>query len=77
MEPEIKLVSDLAFKIFLSVATAGVAGAWLIHDLRLLVRLGGKGSSDALVRDQRFGYAIGIVIGIIGVVGTLHFVLAG
>ena len=28
---------------------------------------------DPLVRDRRFGYAMGIVIGLIGVVGCLRF----
>jgi hypothetical protein len=28
---------------------------------------------DALVADQRFGYAMGVVIGVLGVIGTLRF----
>lgn len=71
------LVSPLVFKIFLSVMTAGVAGAWLVHDLVLMVRLRGKDTNDPLVRDQRFGYVMGMLIGIIGVLGTLHYVLKG
>jgi hypothetical protein len=31
------------------------------------------GRRDPLVGDQMFGYAIGIVIGVIGLVGTLRF----
>jgi hypothetical protein len=38
-----------------------------------LARLRGANRRDPLVGDQRFGYAMGIIIGMIGVVGTLRY----
>jgi hypothetical protein len=67
------IVSDAAFRFLLSAATGGVAGAWVIHDLVLLARLRGADRRDPLVADKRFGYAMGIVIGVLGIVGTLRF----
>jgi len=67
------LVSDSTFRILLSVITGGVGGAWAIHDILFIARLRGADRRDPLVSDQRFGYVMGIVIGLIGVVGTLRF----
>jgi hypothetical protein len=66
-------LSDDVFHLMLSIATGGLAAAWLIHDLLLLLRLPGSQRRDPLVRDQRFGYVMGIVIGVIGLVGTARF----
>ena len=63
---------DSLFRALLSIITGGVAGLWLIHDLVLLARLRGD-RRDPLVADKRFGYAIGIMIGAVGIVGTLRF----
>lgn len=67
------LFSDSTFRLLLSVITGGFAGIWVIHDLLFIARLRGADRRDPLVRDQGFGYVMGIVIGIIGVVGTLRF----
>jgi len=67
------LVSDSSFRLFLSLVTGVVAGAWAIHDVVLLARLRGANGRDPLVADKRFGYVMGIAIGMIGVVGTLRF----
>jgi len=67
------LVSDDVFRMFLTATTGGVAGAWTIHDVVLIARLRGASRRDPLVRDKLFGYAMGIVIGMIGVIGTLRF----
>jgi len=67
------LVSDSVFRWFLSAITGGVAAVWVIHDLVLIARLRGADRRDPLVADKRFGYAMGIVIGMIGVIGTLRF----
>lgn len=66
------IAPDSPFGLFLSVVTGGVAALWVIHDLVFLARLRGQ-PSDPLVHDQRFGYVMGVVIGIIGVIGTLRF----
>lgn len=67
------LVSDQMFRLFLSLFTGGVAVGWTIHDLVLIARLRGADRRDPLVADKLFGYVMGIVIGTIGVVGTLRF----
>ena len=63
---------DGVFRLVLSVLTGGFAATWLIHDLLLLVRLRGD-RRDPLIGDKRFGYVVGIAIGVIGIVGTLRF----
>ncbi|HEY0482739.1 MAG TPA: hypothetical protein VGD37_34695 [Kofleriaceae bacterium] len=64
---------DATFRLLLSLITGVVAAAWLIHDLVLIARLRGADRRDPRVADQRFGYAMGIIIGAIGIVGTLRF----
>jgi len=68
-----ELVSADAFRIFLSLITGVVAGLWVIHDVVFLARLRGKNFRDPLIKDQRFGYVMGIVIGALGVFGTLRY----
>ncbi len=68
-----ELVSPLAFKWFLTLFTGIVAGVWFVYDAIKLVRLRTADGADPVVRDKRFGYAIGIVIGAIGVTGCLMF----
>lgn len=67
-----EFVPDGAFRAVLSVLTGGLATAWLVHDLVLIARLP-RGTRDPLVGDKRFGYAIGLVIASVGIVGTLRF----
>ena len=67
-----ELVSPLVFKWFLTLFTGIVAGVWFVWDAIKLVRLP-RGSTDPVVRDKRFGYAIGVAIGAIGVIGCLKF----
>ncbi|HSR97952.1 MAG TPA: hypothetical protein VLM79_12920 [Kofleriaceae bacterium] len=67
------LVSDHVFRLLLSAVTGGVAAVWVIHDLVLIARLRGADRRDPLVADKRFGYGMGVVIGMIGVIGTLRF----
>jgi hypothetical protein len=67
------LVSDTVFRILLSAITGGVAAVWVVHDLILIARLRGKDRRDPLVADKLFGYSMGIVIGMIGIIGTLRY----
>lgn len=67
-----ELMSDHAFRLTLSMITGGASALWIIHDAVLIAKLRGT-RRDPLVTDKRFGYAMGIVIGAIGVVGTLRF----
>ncbi|HEX3474608.1 MAG TPA: hypothetical protein VHT91_06175 [Kofleriaceae bacterium] len=67
---------DGVFRFLISLATAGFAGVWLIHDLVFLARARRArrtGRRDSLLADQVFGYLVGIAIGVIGLVGTLRF----
>jgi hypothetical protein len=68
-----ELMSPTAFKWFITFLTGGLAGSWLIYDSINLIRFRNLDRSDAVVRDRQFGYVVGILIGIIGVVGCLRF----
>jgi hypothetical protein len=76
-----ELVSDHTFRVLLSLIAGGVGGLWAIHDIVFLARLRGANRRDLdldrdldrSIADQRFGYAMGIIIGMIGVVGTLRY----
>ena len=68
------LVSDEAFRWILTVLTGGLAGTWLVLDSVSLFRSRTpRRRTDPLVRDKRFGYVMGIAIGIIGLWGCLRY----
>jgi len=67
------LVSQTTFSWILTALTGVFAGAWLVYDVRNLVKLRGADKSDPLVRDRQFGYFIGIAIAVIGLFGCLRF----
>jgi hypothetical protein len=60
------------FGWFLTLLTGGVSAIWFFFDARKLLRLRGAASTPT-VRDQRFGYVMGLVIATIGVVGSAKF----
>jgi len=66
-------MTELQFKWFLTLLTGGVSFVWFIFDARKLLRLRGASSADPSVRDQRFGYIMGLVIATIGVVGSAKY----
>jgi hypothetical protein len=68
-----EILSQTAFAWFVTIVTGGVAGAWGIYDAISLLRLRRADGGDPLVRDRRFGYVIGMLIGVVGVVGCLRF----
>jgi hypothetical protein len=68
-----ELMSPSAFKWFITFLTGGLASAWFIYDSINLIRTRNADRRDPIVRDKHFGYVMGIVIGIIGVVGCLRF----
>jgi hypothetical protein len=68
-----ELMSPTAFKWFLTILTGGLAGAWFIYDSINLIRTRNYDRNDAVVRDKHFGYVMGILIGIVGVIGCLRF----
>ncbi|HEU0034631.1 MAG TPA: hypothetical protein VFQ53_28600 [Kofleriaceae bacterium] len=67
------IVDDTTFKWILTILTGGLAGTWLIYDSISLIRSRNADRRDPLVRDRHFGYVIGILIGVVGVVGCLRF----
>ncbi|MEO8705756.1 MAG: hypothetical protein ABI867_37340 [Kofleriaceae bacterium] len=66
------LVSDSTFRWIITAFT--MAGClWALYDVVHLVQLRGANMRDPLVRDRRFGYWIGIVIGVLAFAGVLRF----
>lgn len=70
------LVSATTFTWFMSILTGGFAGTWLIYDAYSMWRARTADRRDPIVRDKLFGYAIGMLIGLIGVLGVLKHHLA-
>jgi len=68
----VNFVSPTAFEWFISVMTGGVAAVWVFFDARNMVKLRRADVNDPKVRDRRFGYAMGVVIGLVGVVGVMY-----
>jgi hypothetical protein len=68
-----EVMSPTAFKWFLTILTASLAGFWAIWDTKNLIRARHLDRSDPIVRDRHFGYVIGIIIGVVGVIGALRF----
>ncbi len=60
------------FRWILTVLIA--AGAvWALFDIVTMSRTRGKDGRDPHVRDERFGYVIGIVIGLFAISGLLRY----
>ena len=64
--------SATLFLWLLTALTGGLAGAWLVYDAFNLWRTRAADRSDPIVRDKHFGYVMGMVIGIIGLIGCLR-----
>jgi FtsH-binding integral membrane protein len=56
-----------------AIPTAILATLWLAYDLRNLTKLRGADMTEPLNRDKRFGFLMGIVIGVVGIVGVLRY----
>ena len=67
------IISQSAFEWFVTTLTGGLAGTWVVYDTFNLYRTRRSDRSDPVVRDKHFGYLIGIVIGVIGIIGCLRF----
>ena len=68
-----QILSPTAFTWFLTLLTGVVATAWFFYDAINLIRTRKLDRSDPVVRDKHFGYGMGIVIGLVGIYGTLRF----
>ncbi len=67
------LVSPNAFAWFLTIVTGASGAIWGVRDVSLLWRARKLDRGVGVNRDKQFGYAMGIVIGAIGVIGALKF----
>jgi hypothetical protein len=68
-----ELVSPTTFKWFVTLVTGIVAGAWFFYDGIRFARLPPNRSGDPEVADKKFGYVMGMVIGLAGIYGCLRF----
>lgn len=68
-----ELVSQNVFAWIVTGLTGGVAGAWFFYDMINLLRTRRADGGDPLISDRRFGYLVGLVIGVGGVLGCLRF----
>ena len=68
-----QILSADGFKWFLTLITGIVATLWFLYDSINLIRTRKLERSDAVVRDKHFGYVMGILIGLVGMYGSLRF----
>jgi hypothetical protein len=69
------IVSHLNYMWFVSLVTGLAAVYWIgIDSVRLRRALSGD-RTDPAVKDRIFGSVIGLVVGVVGVIGVLHFLL--
>ena len=69
------IVSAHTYLWFITLMTGLVALYWIIIDTVRLTRALRGDRAYAAVRDRIFGSIIGLVVGAIGVGGTLHFMV--
>lgn len=70
------IVSQSHYLWFIALATGLSAGYWVVVDAyRLKVALAGD-RSDLAVRDRIVGSTVGVLIGLIGVSGVLHYLIS-
>jgi hypothetical protein len=65
-------LSPSTFGWILTILIAA-GSSWALYDVVKLAKTRGKDASDPVVRDQRFGYLIGIAIGLFGISGILRY----
>ena len=68
-----EIVSYETFRWIITVLTGGLASTWVVYDSLNLYRSRNLDRRDPLVHDKRFGYVMGILIGIVGVIGCLRY----
>jgi hypothetical protein len=64
-------MSESAFDWLLCGLTFGLAFPWIFFDSFNLWKLRKADSKDPIIRDRRFGYFIGICVGLAGTIGVL------
>lgn len=68
-----ELFSSSVFYGIVTFLTGGIGGVWVLYDAFNLARIRNADGRDPLIRDRRFGYVVGMLVGIIGVAGCLRF----
>ncbi|HUJ59312.1 MAG TPA: hypothetical protein VLX92_12490 [Kofleriaceae bacterium] len=66
------ILSARGFDWFITAVVGGTAAAWLVYDAINLARARRADRRDPIVRDRHFGYVMGMIIGLIGVIGVLR-----
>lgn len=67
------LVSHSHYMLFCVLVTGLVAAYWIVVDTVRLRRALREDRGDRIVRDKIFGSVVGIVVGLIGVFGSLNY----
>lgn len=67
------LVPQALVTWIVTIGTMALSSAWLVYDTRNLMRMRGADRKNPLVRDKLFGYVIGIITAIVGIVGVLRY----
>jgi hypothetical protein len=66
-------MSATTFAWFVTIAVGGLGALWFIYDAINLAKSLRLDRSNPSVRDRHFGYAMGMLMATIGVVGALRF----
>ncbi|HEY1548979.1 MAG TPA: hypothetical protein VGG28_14240 [Kofleriaceae bacterium] len=66
-------MSATTFNWFITFAVGGVSALWFVYDAVNLANALKLDRTNPTVRDRRFGYAMGVIMGSIGVLGALKF----
>jgi hypothetical protein len=66
-------MSQSFFMWFITFAVGGLGALWFVYDGVNLMRALELDRHDPSVRDRQFGYAMGMAMGTIGVIGALKF----
>ena len=69
------IVSHHDYIWFIALFTGLVAAYWILVDTVRLKRALAGDRSDAAIRDRIFGSIIGLVVGAVGVIGVVDYML--
>jgi len=67
------LVSQTHFLWFITLMTISLAGGWIVVEIGRLRRALADDRRDPVVRDRIFGSIIGLMICVVGVVGSIAY----
>lgn len=73
MSSEYNFIAGNPLPWVVTVSTGLLGAIWAAYDARNLLKHRTADMRDPLERDKRFGYIMGIVIGLIGVFGVIKY----